>query len=75
VELQRSLADFEDVGIKVFSILYDPLPQLAQFAAEYHIEFPLLSDEGSREIREYGILNTLINPTSQSMAFHTRAPI
>jgi DsbC/DsbD-like thiol-disulfide interchange protein len=35
---------------------------LAQFAQEHGIEYPLLSDDGSKVIREFGILNTLIRP-------------
>jgi peroxiredoxin Q/BCP len=62
VELQRSLADFEAAGIKVFVILNDPVEQLAAFSSEYGIRFPLLSDADSKVIREFGILNTLIRP-------------
>jgi DsbC/DsbD-like thiol-disulfide interchange protein len=31
---------------------------LSRFAAAYHIGYPLLSDKGSKVIREFGILNT-----------------
>lgn len=35
---------------------------LASFASEYGIEYPLLADEGSRVIEQFGILNTLVLP-------------
>jgi hypothetical protein len=35
---------------------------LAGFASEHGIEYPLLSDEGSRVIEQFGILNTLVLP-------------
>ena len=35
---------------------------LAGFAGEYGIEYPLLADEGSKVIEQFGILNTLVLP-------------
>ena len=46
------------------AISYDPVPVLAEFAERRKITFPLLSDEGSRVIRTYGILNTDIPTTN-----------
>ena len=43
-------------------ITYDPVPVLAEFAARRGVAFPLLSDEGSKVIRDYGILNTTADP-------------
>jgi len=57
VELQRSSIDFEREGIAVFGISYDSVATLAAFAGKYGITYPLLSDEGSRVIRELGLLN------------------
>ncbi len=56
------MADFEAMEIRVFSIFSEPVETLARFAQEFGITYPLLSDEGSRVIREFGILNTLIQP-------------
>ena len=57
VELQRNLPDFERNGIAVFGISYDPVDVLARFAATHGISFPLLSDEGSKVIRQLGMLD------------------
>ncbi len=39
------------------AISYDPVPTLEGFATRKQITFPLLSDEGSKTIEAYGILN------------------
>ena len=57
VELQRNLPDFERNNIAVFGISYDPVDMLARFAAAHGVTFPLLSDEGSKVIRELGMLD------------------
>jgi hypothetical protein len=38
---------------------------LSTFAKAYGIEYPLLADVGSNVIRDFGILNTLINPAEE----------
>ena len=53
---------FEDAGIRVYGISYDSLQQLSAFAGQYNVAYNLLSDADSAEIREFGILNTLITP-------------
>lgn len=62
MQLQQNLPKFDDAGVAVFGISYDPVEYQAQFAAEFGIEFPLLADPDSRVIRSVGILNTLIEP-------------
>ncbi len=62
MELQSHKAEFDAGGIKLFAISYDAVEPLGAFADHYGIEFPLLSDVGSRVIREFGILNTLVQP-------------
>jgi peroxiredoxin len=57
VELQRNLPDFERNNIAVFGISYDPVDVLARFAAAHGVTFPLLSDEGSKVIRDLGMLD------------------
>ena len=42
----------------MFAISYDGQDVLREFAAKHGITYYLLSDEGSRVIREFGILNT-----------------
>ena len=48
---------FDRNGIKVVAISYDSQEVLSDFAARHGITYPLLSDEGSSVIREFGILN------------------
>lgn len=62
MELQQHVAEFEAAGIEVFAISYDPVDALASFAEEFGITYPLLADEGSKVIEEFGILNTLVKP-------------
>lgn len=44
-------------GVALFAISYDAVDILAAFAAEHDITYPLLSDEGSRVMRELGLIN------------------
>lgn len=44
-------------GVALFAISYDAVDVLAAFAAEHDITYPLLSDEGSRVMRELGLIN------------------
>lgn len=47
-------------GINAASITYDSREILSNFAATYKIEFPMLSNAGSKVIRAFGIFNTNI---------------
>jgi peroxiredoxin len=51
------LPDFERGGVTVFAISYDPVDVLAGFTTKYGIGYDLLSDQGSRVIRDLGLLN------------------
>ena len=62
MELQSHKAEFDAAGIMLFAISYDSVESLGAFADRYGVEYPLLSDVGSRVIREFGILNTLVRP-------------
>ena len=44
----------------VFAVSYDSEAILADFAERFGISYPLLSDQASDVIREFGILNTHI---------------
>lgn len=50
-------ADLARAGIALFAISYDSVEALAAFAAKHAITYPLLADEGSRVIREMGMLD------------------
>ena len=62
MELQSRHADLQARGVGLAVITYDPTTTLSEFAAARGISFPLLSDEGSATIREYGLLNEEMNP-------------
>ena len=62
MELQSRYQDLQDQGLGVAVITYDPVSTLAGFADARGIEIPLLSDEGSATIREYGLLNHEMDP-------------
>lgn len=52
--------------MRVAAISYDPREKLREFAQQYQIGFPLLSDRNSAVIRNFGILNTNIAPEMRS---------
>src|ERR1700724_4635677 len=47
------------------AISYDSVPTLADFSTRRGVTFPLLSDAGSETIKQYGILNTTIDPKNE----------
>ncbi len=49
-------------GINAASITYDAREVLSGFSNTYKIEYPMLSDVGSKVIRAFGIFNTNIPP-------------
>jgi hypothetical protein len=60
VQLEQSRKEFAQRGFAVAAISYDPVPVLQDFSRRMKIGFPLLSDEGSRVIRAFGVLNTTV---------------
>lgn len=62
MELQRLLPEFEALGVALFVVSSDSPEVLSRFAEHYGITYSLLSDQDSAVIREYGILNTLVDP-------------
>ncbi len=59
MELQDRLEELSSSGIGVAAISYDSQVVLAEFAEKQGITFPLLSDDNSAVITEFGILNTV----------------
>jgi len=59
VELQDRVEELSDQGIGVAAISYDSEEILADFSQRRGITFPLLSDDDSKVITEFGILNTV----------------
>ena len=60
MELQGRLDQLKRQGLGLVAVSYDPVPILADFTARRGITFPLLSDQGSAVIKQYGILNTTV---------------
>ena len=54
-------------GINAAAITYDSREVLADFAEAHQISYPLLSDVGSKVIRDFGIFNTNIPPDHKMM--------
>ena len=65
MELQGRVNELAREGLGIGAVSYDSVAVLGDFSGRRGITFPLLSDPGSRTIREYGILNTTIAPTNQ----------
>jgi peroxiredoxin len=62
VELEQQVKAYAARGIQIAAITYDSPAVLKHFAERRGITYPLLSDEGSRVIRAFGILNETIPP-------------
>ena len=59
MELQDRLEELRAQGLGVVAISYDSEAVLADFSQRRGITFPLLSDDDSEVITEFGILNTV----------------
>ncbi len=59
MELQDRLEELQAQGLGVVAISYDSEEVLADFSQRRGITFPLLSDDDSKVITEFGILNTV----------------
>jgi AhpC/TSA family/Disulphide bond corrector protein DsbC len=57
VELEQQVKAYAARGVQVAAITYDSPGVLKSFAGRRAISYPLLSDEGSRTIKAFGILN------------------
>lgn len=57
VELQRISGTLAEQGFALFAISYEAVDTLKGFADKNGITYPLLSDSGSRAIRELGMLD------------------
>src|SRR5712692_11124532 len=64
VELEQNKADFARLGLGIAAISYDRVAVLHDFADRKGIHFPLLSDAGSKIIRELAILNESVQTTN-----------
>ena len=60
MELQDRLEELQSAGIGVAAISYDSEDTLFKFAESRGITFPLLSDDDSVVITDFGILNTIV---------------
>ncbi len=58
MELAQQVKGFEDRGLKVAVITYDTKEVLKHFSDRMSIPYPMLSDQGSKVIQAFGILNT-----------------
>jgi hypothetical protein len=63
--LERSKDALAAQGLGVCSISYDSVEILRDFATRRGITFPLLADPGSVIIRQFGLLNDTVEPTSR----------
>ena len=60
-------------GVALIGVSYDPQEVLRNFAAAKGIEFPLLSDEGSRVITELGLLDRELEAHHAAFGIKTSA--
>jgi peroxiredoxin len=71
VQLQAQYAAMNAAGPAIFAISYDSVEVLGSFAERFGIAFPLLSDQGSKVIRELGLYNQHLLEQAQ---FYGRSP-
>jgi thioredoxin-dependent peroxiredoxin len=50
------MADYEQAGILVYGVSLDSPESHRRFREKYHLNFPLLTDEGGRAAAELGVL-------------------
>jgi len=62
VELEQNRSKIAAQGLGLAAISYDSPAVTKAFADRQHLGFPLLSDDGSKVIRAYGILNESVAP-------------
>lgn len=61
----KHAGEFKEKGYNIVSISYDDVYALKEFQEKYDVSFPLLSDNGSKAIKDFGILNTEFEPGSR----------
>jgi hypothetical protein len=66
VELQSRYADITRQGLGLIAISYDSADTHQRFSASRNITFPMISDQGSAIIRQYGLLNQTVDPKASS---------
>ncbi len=57
MQLQESLADFEQSGLGVIAITYDAPQKQQPFIDKINIQYPILSDIEATTVKALGILN------------------
>lgn len=62
MELNAQVDAFAAKGLKLAAISYDSPAVLKHFHEKRKLRYPLLSDEGSKIIRDFGILNEAVKP-------------
>lgn len=64
MELQSRYADITRQGLGLIAISYDNADTHKRFSASRNITFPIIADQGSVIIRQYGLLNQAVDPKS-----------
>jgi peroxiredoxin Q/BCP len=54
-----NISKFKEKNIPVFGVSVDSKEKIKNFIDEYHLNFPLLSDENKAVSKSYGVLNKL----------------
>lgn len=62
MQLTDITEEFEDLGISIAAMTYDPVEFLKEVQEDQGIEFPLLHDEDVKHVNALGIRNTDYEP-------------
>ncbi len=65
MELQDHIKELGSHGVQAVGLLYDSPRALDRFTRKHRLTFPLVSDQGSKVIRELGLLNEEYDPETR----------
>ncbi len=57
MELSARKDEFDQLGVKIAVLTYEPPKTNLKFIEQYNIGFPILSDTESKHIKAFGLLN------------------
>ena len=66
MELSAHQSEFDQLGVQVAVITYEPPETNVKFATQYNVSYPILSDTDSHYIKAWGLLNEAYEPGSRA---------
>lgn len=57
MQLNERFEEFQNLGVNIAAISYDPYLQNSSFSSEQGLKYPLLADQNASTVKGLGILN------------------